>query len=93
MIKKFVVFIFLLLVCMVMLFMVGVVYFLYSKKQYDIDLKVCEILGIEFDKKLCFWVINDSGDGFKFYMLNDDGLVVREVMVINVKNIDWEDMI
>ena len=92
MIKKPVVLISLLLACMAMLFTVGAAYSLYSKKQHDIDPKVREISGIEFDKKLRLWAINDSGDGPKLYMLNDDGSVAREVTVTNAKNIDWEDM-
>lgn len=69
------------------------IYDLFKMKIVMVDLKFKEILGIEYDKYKRFWVINDSGDGFIFYMFNKDGIIEREVIVINVKNVDWEDMI
>jgi len=68
------------------------VYSLYSKKKVSVDPKLKEISGIEFDKYNRLWAINDGGDEAKLYRLNESGAVVREVLISNAKNIDWEDM-
>lgn len=68
------------------------VYTLYSKKEINIDPRLHEISGIEFDKKQRLWAINDSGDDPKLYQLDQNGLIAKEVLITNAKNIDWEDM-
>jgi len=68
------------------------IYTLYSKKEINIDPRLHEISGIEFDKNQRLWAINDSGDDPKLYQLDQDGSIAREVLVTNAKNIDWEDM-
>lgn len=68
------------------------IYTLYSKKKLSVDPRLKEISGIEFDKSMQLWAINDSGDDAKLYRLADDGSIAKEVLVTNAKNIDWEDM-
>ncbi len=65
---------------------------LYSKKRVSVDPRLKEISGIEFDKSMRLWAINDGGDDAKLYRLADDGSIAKEVLVTNAKNIDWEDM-
>ncbi|OUS73561.1 hypothetical protein B5G52_04760 [Pseudoalteromonas sp. A601] len=68
------------------------IYTLYSKKKVSVDPRLKEISGIEFDKSMQLWAINDGGDDAKLYRLADDGSISKEVLVTNAKNIDWEDM-
>ncbi|MDN3379866.1 MULTISPECIES: hypothetical protein [unclassified Pseudoalteromonas] len=82
-----------------MIFIIGVsavigtsIYTLYSKKKVSVDPRLKEISGIEFDKSMQLWAINDGGDDAKLYRLADDGSISKEVLVTNAKNIDWEDM-
>lgn len=67
-------------------------YQLYKNKYATIDPKLKEISGIEFDKSMKLWAINDGGDQAKLYQLNKTGGIDRAITVTNAKNIDWEDM-
>tara|TARA_R110000744_G_scaffold260293_3_gene375283 strand:+ start:7501 stop:8442 length:942 start_codon:yes stop_codon:yes gene_type:complete len=67
-------------------------YQLYKNKYATIDAQLNEISGIEFDKSMKLWAINDSGDEAKLYQLNKSGDIERSITVTNAKNIDWEDM-
>jgi len=67
-------------------------YQLYKHKYATIDPQLNEISGIEFDKSMKLWAINDGGDQAKLYQLNKAGGIDRAITVTNAKNIDWEDM-
>ena len=67
-------------------------YQLYKNKYATIDPQLNEISGIEFDKSMKLWAINDGGDKAKLYQLNKTGGIDREITISNAKNIDWEDM-
>ena len=67
-------------------------YQLYQHKFVTIDAKLTEISGIEFDKRMNLWAINDGGDKPKLYQVNRDGNIDKTVTITNAKNIDWEDM-
>ena len=61
---------------------------LFSMKTVNVDPKLKEISGIEFDKYKRLWAINDSGDGPKLYMLNKDGTIAPHN--IKVDHYVWE---
>jgi len=67
-------------------------YDLYKNKYATIDPLLKEISGIEFDKSMKLWAINDGGDQAKLYQLNKAGEIERSIRITNAKNIDWEDM-
>lgn len=67
-------------------------YQLYKNKYTTIDPQLNEISGIEFDKKMNLWAINDGGDDPKLYQLTKTGEISKSITVTNAKNIDWEDM-
>ncbi len=67
-------------------------YQLYQHKFVTIDAKLTEISGIEFDKRMNLWAINDGGDKPKLYQVNRDGNINKTITITNAKNIDWEDM-
>lgn len=67
-------------------------YNLYKNKFVTIDESLTEISGIEFDKRMKLWAINDGGDGAKLYQVNKSGSIEKTITVTNAKNIDWEDM-
>jgi len=67
-------------------------YQLYQHKFVTIDAKLTEISGIEFDKRMNLWAINDGGDKPKLYQVNKDGNINKTITITNAKNIDWEDM-
>lgn len=67
-------------------------YQLYQYKYVTIDKALKEISGIEFDKNMKLWAINDGGDDAKLYQLDKNGAVEKTITVTNAKNIDWEDM-
>lgn len=67
-------------------------YQLYQHKFVTIDAKLTEISGIEFDKRMNLWAINDGGDKPKLYQVNRDGNIDKTITITNAKNIDWEDM-
>jgi hypothetical protein len=67
-------------------------YQLYQHKFVTIDEQLTEISGIEFDKNLKLWAINDGGDQAKLYQVNKKGQIEKTITVTNAKNIDWEDM-
>ena len=67
-------------------------YYLYQFKIADMDDKVREISGIEFDKKQRLWATNDGGGGPFLHQVDTDGQVIRSVKISNAKNLDWEDM-
>ena len=48
-------------------------YNLYKNKFVTIDESLTEISGIEFDKRMKLWAINDGGDGAKLYQVNKSG--------------------
>lgn len=92
MFKKSILFILISLFVFTTLYIVGLIYSLYSKKIVSVDPKLKEISGIEYDKHKRLWAVNDSGDDPKIYQLNNDGSIEREILISNAKNIDWEDM-
>ena len=67
-------------------------YQLYQHKFVTIDAKLTEISGIEFDKRMNLWAINDGGDKPKLYQVNRNGNINKTITITNAKNIDWEDM-
>jgi hypothetical protein len=67
-------------------------YQLYRYKFVTIDEKLIEISGIEFDKRMKLWAINDGGDDAKLYQVSRNGSVEKTITITNAKNIDWEDM-
>lgn len=67
-------------------------YQLYQHKFVTIDAKLTEISGIEFDKRMNLWAINDGGGKPKLYQVNRDGNIDKTITITNAKNIDWEDM-
>jgi hypothetical protein len=67
-------------------------YELYKNKYATIDPHLNEISGIEFDKTMKLWAINDGGDEAKLYQINQTGDIEKAITVTNAKNIDWEDM-
>ena len=67
-------------------------YQLYQHKFVTIDAKLTEISGIEFDKRMNLWAINDGGDKPKLYQVNRNGNIDKTITITNAKNIDWEDM-
>ncbi len=67
-------------------------YQLYRYKFVTIDEKLIEISGIEFDKRMKLWAINDGGDDAKLYQVNRSGSIEKTITVTNAENIDWEDM-
>lgn len=38
------------------------------------------------------WTHNDSGDSARLFQVDPQGTILREVMVSNVRNVDWESM-
>lgn len=67
-------------------------YQLYQYKYVTIDKTLTEISGIEFDKNMKLWAINDGGDKAKLYQVDKNGEVKKTITITNAKNIDWEDM-
>lgn len=67
-------------------------YQLYQYKYVTIDKTLTEISGIEFDKNMKLWAINDGGDKAKLYQVDKSGEVKKTITITNAKNIDWEDM-
>ena len=67
-------------------------YDLYKHKYATIDAQLNEISGIEFDKRMKLWAINDGGDEANLYQIDKTGKIKRTISVSNAKNIDWEDM-
>lgn len=67
-------------------------YQLYQHKVVTIDERLTEISGIEFDKRMDLWAINDGGDSPILYKVNKSGGIEKTITITNAKNIDWEDM-
>ena len=65
---------------------------LYRLKYIEIDSKLKEVSGVEFDKYQRLWAINDGGDGAYLYQVQNNGEIKRKILISNGKNIDWEDM-
>lgn len=56
------------------------------------DARLSEISGIEFDKSMRLWAINDGGDKAHLYRVKSDGSIDKTINITNAKNLDWEDM-
>ena len=82
----------LLSVILLTVFVVYQIHYLYQFKIADMDDKVREISGIEFDKQQRLWAINDGGGGPFLHQVDVSGQVTRSVKITNAKNLDWEDM-
>jgi len=51
-----------------------------------------EVSGIQYDeKRAAFWMLNDSGNKPSVYLVNELGVILRELK-IDAKNTDWEDL-
>lgn len=51
-----------------------------------------EVSGIQYDaKEEAFWMLNDSGNKSKLYLVSSEGKILRELK-IDAKNNDWEDL-
>jgi len=51
-----------------------------------------EVSGIQYsEKENAFWMLNDSGNKSRLYLVSEKGIIQREVK-INAKNTDWEDI-
>lgn len=63
----------------------------FSKIKND---KIDESSGIIKSQKYenIFWTHNDSGDKARIFAIRKDGTFVKEVILENAKNIDWEDI-
>ncbi len=68
------------------------IWLLNSSKFISFDKQLEEISGIEFDKNLQLWAINDGGDSPRLYQLSANGEIKRTIEIENAKNWDWEDM-
>lgn len=68
------------------------IWLLNSSKFISFDKQLEEISGIEFDKNLQLWAINDGGDSPRLYQLSANGEIKRSIEIENAKNWDWEDM-
>lgn len=51
-----------------------------------------ELSGIQFDRAMNLWGINDSGNPPELYQIDSTGNITRTIRITNAKNIDWEDM-
>lgn len=51
-----------------------------------------ESSGIEISNSNKFWTHNDSGNDSKLYCIDTFGNIIKNIEVINVSNIDWEDL-
>ena len=59
----------------------------------DLPSSLKEISAIEkLSTSDLFWVIEDAGNKNSLYGLNAKGSIVKEVIIDNVQNIDWEDL-
>jgi hypothetical protein len=58
------------------------------------DLSLSEASGIASSRNLpgMYWVINDSGNAPKLFLINDKGEMVMSYLISGVNNIDWEDI-
>ncbi|KAA3604096.1 MAG: hypothetical protein DWQ06_05325 [Calditrichaeota bacterium] len=63
----------------------------FSKIQDD---KIDESSGIIKSQKFenIFWTHNDSGDKARIFAIRKDGTFVKEVILENAENVDWEDI-
>ncbi|SFG48169.1 hypothetical protein [Neptunomonas qingdaonensis] len=68
------------------------IWLLNSSKFISFDKQLEEVSGIEFDKNLQLWAINDGGDSPRLYQLSANGDIKRSIKIENAKNWDWEDM-
>lgn len=64
--------------------------------QLEVKAKLSELLeevsGIHYDSKEdAFWMINDSGNSSSVFLVEEDGVIVRELW-LDAKNRDWEDI-
>ncbi|MDG1840720.1 MAG: hypothetical protein P8I93_00055 [Crocinitomicaceae bacterium] len=74
-----------------LVFLVQVSSFL-SQKEYELAKKLKEISGICIYKDSIIFAHNDGGNKPIIYVLNLKGKVLRQCVVSNVKNKDWEDI-
>ena len=90
--RKITLFGFMILFCLVSVFVVHQTWKLNQTKVIELDGQLREISGIEFDKRGRLWAINDGGDGPKLYQMDKEGQIQRSIEIGNAKNWDWEDM-
>lgn len=59
----------------------------------DIPSSLKEISAIEIvPSSNLYWVIEDSGNANKIYGLDSKGKIIKDILISNAKNVDWEDL-
>ncbi len=62
------------------------------EKMDELPSKLSESSGLEAINNNLFLTHNDGGDAARVYFLDSLGVIQREVLVANSRNVDWEDI-